>query len=112
MISLLIDVGTLTASRDGMINFVQQHRDIMMADKIARLQSLALVPLGEKGVVALIRFENDRREQLAALGLRTGRAIRVMQRSEEGPVLVAVEDNRIAVDYDSAKKIMVSVIDL
>ncbi len=82
-----------------------------MTDRITRLQSLAQIPLGAKVVVALIRFENDRREQLAALGLRAGSEISVIQRSEKGPVLVAVEDNRIAVDYDMAKKIMVSPIE-
>ncbi len=82
-----------------------------MTDRITRLRSLALIPLGEKVVVALIRFENDRRDQLAALGLHTGSEIRVIQRSAEGPVLVAVADNRIAVDYDMAKKIMVSSIE-
>lgn len=79
-----------------------------MTDRVARFQALTNIAMGEKVVVALIRFDNDQRGKLAALGLRAGSEIRVLQRSSEGPVLVAVDDTRIAVDFEVARKIMTS----
>jgi len=82
-----------------------------MTERATRLQPLTKVPLGEKVLVAMIRFDNDQRDKLASLGLRTGSEIRVIQRSEDGPFLVAIADNRIALDYEMARKIMISPIE-
>ncbi|TKI06579.1 FeoA family protein [Martelella alba] len=81
-----------------------------MSDAASRLVSLTRAPLGEKAVVALIRFNGEGRERLAELGLRTGSEIRLIQRDGDGPLLVAVADTRIAVDFAMAGKIMISLI--
>ena len=46
-------------------------------------------------------------DRLADLGMRTGVEVRVLQAAPEAPLLVAVLDARIAVNYDVAKRIYV-----
>ncbi len=47
------------------------------------------------------------RRRLADLGINIGMVIRVLQRNQHGPLILAVKDARMAVGHGVAHKIMV-----
>ena len=54
-----------------------------------------------------MKLDAKEADRLADLGMRTGVEVRVLQAAPEAPLLVAVLDARIAVNYDVARRIYV-----
>lgn len=82
---------------------------------------LGLLTPGEKAQIALMRTSNHNRhdknhsnfshdkEQSRAenMGLRVGQEVEMLNNEGQGPVLVKIEESRIAVSRQLARKIMV-----
>ncbi len=72
--------------------------------KIVPLTSLAL---GTPATVVRLKLEAAEVQRLQNLGMRMGAAVRVLEAAKGAPLLVAVGDARIAVNYDVGEKIFV-----
>ena len=71
---------------------------------------LSLVGNGECVRVAEIHGCREMKQRLAALGMKPGEAIEVLQNTFTGPVTVCVKDSRIAIGRGMSHKIFVKPI--
>ncbi|MBJ7220629.1 MULTISPECIES: FeoA family protein [unclassified Brenneria] len=72
------------------------------------LQTLLDIPLNANAVVARIRLSEENRQRLTELGIRVGGNVRVIQREENQPLMLAAGDGRIAINWDMGKQVWVS----
>ena len=73
------------------------------------MMPLAMVSPGEEVRLVAIRGGQRLRKRLADLGLNVGMTVRVMQRDEYGPLILAVKDSRLALGRGMAHKIMIEL---
>ena len=78
-----------------------------MMNGTKRIRTLTELGLNSPATVARMELDPKEADRLADLGMRTGVEVRVLQAAPEAPLLVAVLDARIAVNYDVAKRIYV-----
>jgi Fe2+ transport system protein FeoA len=78
-----------------------------MMNGTKRIRTLTELGLNSPATVARMKLDPKEADRLADLGMRTGVEVRVLQAAPEAPLLVAVLDARIAVNYDVAKRIYV-----
>ena len=78
-----------------------------MMNGTKRIRTLTELGLNSPATVARMKLDPKEADRLADLGMRTGVEVRVLQAAPEAPLLVAVLDARIAVNYDAAKRIYV-----
>ena len=78
-----------------------------MMNGTKRIRTLPELGLNSPATVARMKLDPKEADRLADLGMRTGVEVRVLQAAPEAPLLVAVLDARIAVNYDVAKRIYV-----
>lgn len=78
-----------------------------MMNGTKRIRTLTDLGLNSPATVARMKLDPKEADRLADLGMRTGVEVRVLQAGPEAPLLVAVLDARIAVNYDVAKRIYV-----
>ena len=57
--------------------------------------------------VVQMKLDASEQEKLLQLGLHRGGTVRVLQRSCNGPLLLAIGDARIGLNYQTAQKIFV-----
>ena len=76
---------------------------------------LALLNNGENGLVAKIPKEKPTQDgkvsiakYIESLGIRVGKKIELLTKSNDGPVLVKVDNTRIALDQKLARRIMLT----
>ncbi|MCL2900087.1 FeoA family protein [Brenneria tiliae] len=72
------------------------------------LQTLLDIPLNANAVVARIRLSGESQQRLTELGIRVGGNVRVIQREENQPLMLAAGDGRIAINWDMGKQVWVS----
>ncbi|PWC12119.1 FeoA family protein [Brenneria corticis] len=72
------------------------------------LQTLLDIPLNANAVVARIRLSGESQQRLSELGIRVGGNVRVIQRDENQPLMLAAGDGRIAINWDMGKQVWVS----
>lgn len=72
-----------------------------------RIKPVTDLSNGEVGTVARLKLPEGESARLTSLGLRNGASVKVLQSSVDEPVLLAVGDCRIGVNYAVAKKIYV-----
>jgi len=68
---------------------------------------LSLAPVGELLTVVDVRAGKRLRQRLADLGLKPGSVIKVVQRLGQGPMILSVEDTRLALGRGASHKILV-----
>ena len=78
-----------------------------MMNGTKRIRTLTELGLNSPATVARMKLDPKEADRLADLGMRTGVEVRVLQAAPEAPLLVAVLDARIAVNYDVANRIYV-----
>ena len=78
-----------------------------MMNGTKRIRTLTELGLNSPATVARMKLDPKEADRLADLGMRTGVEVRGLQAAPEAPLLVAVLDARIAVNYDVAKRIYV-----
>lgn len=78
-----------------------------MMNGTKRIRTLTELGLNSPATVARMKLDPKEADRLADLGMRTGVEVRVLQAAPEAPLLVAVLDARIAVNYDVARRIYV-----
>jgi len=82
------------------------------ADCLARRATnlpLTLAAMGEKVKIVEIRGEGGMVGRLAALGLRKGLLLEVINNNPAGPIIVAVKEVRLALDSEMAEAIIVAL---
>ncbi|MDO5532937.1 FeoA family protein [Sutterella sp.] len=72
-----------------------------------QIRVLTDLALNEPASVARMKLPDAEIIHLGDLGMRVGSTVRVLQASKDEPLLVAVGDGRIAVNYSVAQKIYV-----
>lgn len=102
---------------------IYQIPDLQFDNKRENMMSLVHLNKGEKGKITEVannkaqggssRLEECPRSEGRAveLGLRLGKTIEVLQKGKFGPMLVKVDETRIALGYGLASKIMVKKIE-
>lgn len=75
--------------------------------ELKQIRTLTALALNETATVARMKLPEAEVIHLTDLGMRTGSTVRVLQMSRDEPLLVAVGDARIAVNYAVAQKIYV-----
>ena len=68
---------------------------------------LAMASPGEEVQLVAIHGGQRMRKRLADLGLNMGMTVRIMHRNDDGPLILAVKDSRLAVGRGMAHKILV-----
>jgi Fe2+ transport system protein FeoA len=71
----------------------------------AEALSLASVPLGATGILALGSLPRTAGLRLAQLGLRAGAGVTVLARTAGGGRLVGVGTTRIGLDHDTSRRL-------
>lgn len=73
-----------------------------------KIRPLTDLAIDESAVVASVKLEPKEAGRLAELGLRVGAPVRILQAaSPNSPILTAVQDARIGVDHNAARRIYV-----
>lgn len=72
-----------------------------------QIRTLTSLGLNEPATVARMKLPDAEISHLEDLGMRVGSTVRVLQASKDEPLLVAVGDCRIAVNFTAAQKIYV-----
>ncbi len=62
---------------------------------------------GEKGEIIKIIFEKDKSLRIENMGIRVGKTIEVLSNKGSAPILIKVDEARIAISRGMAMKIMV-----
>lgn len=75
--------------------------------ELKQIRTLTALALNEQATVARMKLPEAEVIHLTDLGMRMGSTVRVLQASRDEPLLVAVGDARIAVNYAVAQKIYV-----
>lgn len=78
-----------------------------MKKTMARIHPLTESDLMTNVTVVRIKLDVSEQEKLSQLGLHQGGTIRVLQRALNEPLLLAIGDARIGVNYETAQKIFV-----
>ncbi|MGM3174077.1 FeoA family protein [Dickeya lacustris] len=71
------------------------------------LQTLLDLPLNVNAVVARIRSGGEHQQRLTELGIRVGGQVRVIQRDENQPLMLAAGDSRVAINWEIGKQVWV-----
>ncbi len=74
---------------------------------MARIHPLTESDLMTNVTVVRMKLDVSEQEKLSQLGLHQGGTIRVLQRALNEPLLLAIGDARIGVNYETAQKIFV-----
>ena len=85
----------------GLILFHQPKHRSQMMNGTKRIRALTELGLNSPATVARMKLDQKETDRLADLGLRTGVEVRVLQAAPEAPLLLAVLDARIAVNYET-----------
>lgn len=72
------------------------------------LHTLHDIPLNVSAVIARIRLTGEYQQRLMELGVRVGGQVRVIQREENQPLMLAAGDGRIAINWDMGKHVWVA----
>lgn len=72
------------------------------------LQTLLDIPLNVTSVVARVRLSGEYQQRLMELGVRVGGQVRVIQREENQPLMLAAGDGRIAINRDMGQHVWVA----
>ncbi len=78
-----------------------------MKKTMARIHPLTESDLMTNVTVVRMKLDVSEQEKLSQLGLHQGGTIRVLQRALNEPLLLAIGDARIGVNYETAQKIFV-----
>ena len=70
-----------------------------------QIRTLATLDLNEPATVARMKLPEAEVSRLSDLGMRIGSTVRVLQASEGEPLLVAVGDGRIGVNFAVAQNL-------
>lgn len=71
-----------------------------------RLKPLIHLPIGVKGIVKDIRGGKKARSRLSDLGIIKDARVKVVQNSN-GPLIISLADNKVALGFGMANKVMV-----
>lgn len=74
---------------------------------MSRIHPLTESDLMTNVTVVRMKLDVSEQEKLSQLGLHQGGTIRVLQRALNEPLLLAIGDARIGVNYETAQKIFV-----
>ena len=80
---------------------------MIMKKTISQIHPLTESDLMTNVTVVRMKLDVSEQEKLSQLGLHQGGTIRVLQRALNEPLLLAIGDARIGVNYETAKKIFV-----
>ena len=78
-----------------------------MKKNMSRIHPLTESDLMTDVTVVRMKLEANEQEKLSQLGLHQGGTVRVLQRAFNEPLLLAIGDARIGVNYETAQKIFV-----
>lgn len=80
---------------------------MIMKKTMSRIHPLTESDLMTNVTVVRMKLDVSDQEKLSQLGLHQGGTIRVLQRALNEPLLLAIGDARIGVNYETAQKIFV-----
>lgn len=80
---------------------------MIMKKTMSRIHPLTESDLMTNVTVVRMKLDVSKQEKLSQLGLHQGGTIRVLQRALNEPLLLAIGDARIGVNYETAQKIFV-----
>ena len=80
---------------------------MIMKKTMSQIHPLTESDLMTNVTVVRMKLDVSEQEKLSQLGLHQGGTIRVLQRSLNEPLLLAIGDARIGVNYETAQKIFV-----
>ena len=80
---------------------------MIMKKTMSRIHPLTESDLMTNVTVVRMKLDVSEQEKLSQLGLHQGGTIRVLQRTLNEPLLLAIGDARIGVNYETAQKIFV-----
>lgn len=77
---------------------------------MSKLISLAEAKVGDRYRIAQLTCNNT--QQLLGMGLRPGAVITVLDRSDRGAVIVALDSQRFCINYELAQNILLKALEL
>lgn len=80
---------------------------MIMKKTMSKIHPLTESDLMTNVTVVRMKLDVSEQEKLSQLGLHQGGTIRVLQRALNEPLLLAIGDARIGVNYETAQKIFV-----
>jgi feoA domain len=80
---------------------------MIMKKTMSQIHPLTESDLMTNVTVVRMKLDVSEQEKLSQLGLHQGGTIRVLQRALNEPLLLAIGDARIGVNYETAQKIFV-----
>ena len=80
---------------------------MIMKKTMSQIHPLTESDLMTNVTVVRMKLDVSEQEKLSQLGLHPGGTIRVLQRALNEPLLLAIGDARIGVNYETAQKIFV-----
>ena len=80
---------------------------MIMKKTMSQIHPLTESDLMTNVTVVRMKLDVSEQEKLSHLGLHQGGTIRVLQRALNEPLLLAIGDARIGVNYETAQKIFV-----
>lgn len=80
---------------------------MIMKKTMSQIHPLTESDLMTNVTVVRMKLDVSEQEKLSQLGLHQGGTIRVLQRTLNEPLLLAIGDARIGVNYETAQKIFV-----
>ena len=80
---------------------------MIMKKTMTQIHPLTESDLMTNVTVVRMKLDVSEQEKLSQLGLHQGGTIRVLQRALNEPLLLAIGDARIGVNYETAQKIFV-----
>ena len=80
---------------------------MIMKKTMSQIHPLTESDLMTNVTVVRMKLDISEQEKLSQLGLHQGETIRVLQRALNEPLLLAIGDARIGVNYETAQKIFV-----
>ncbi len=80
---------------------------MIMKKTMSQIHPLTESDLMTNVTVVRMKLDVSEQEKLSQLGLHQGGTIRVLQRALTEPLLLAIGDARIGVNYETAQKIFV-----
>ena len=80
---------------------------MIMKKTMCQIHPLTESDLMTNVTVVRMKLDVSEQEKLSQLGLHQGGTIRVLQRALNEPLLLAIGDARIGVNYETAQKIFV-----
>lgn len=80
---------------------------MIMKKTMSRIHPLTESDLMTNVTVVRMKLDVSEQKKLSQLGLHQGGTIRVLQRALNEPLLLAIGDTRVGVNYETAQKIFV-----